>query len=75
MSEQERSLPDARGRSPGSGRADEPKTCATCGRRIDTDEWHPVATRTDDSGALLVYAFCDVSCREGWLDDGAPPGT
>lgn len=49
--------------------ADEPKTCANCGTRIDTTEWHPVVTRTDADGNFRVYAFCDTGCRDEWLDD------
>lgn len=52
-----------------SGRADEPKTCANCGRQIDTKEWHPLATRSDSDGNFRVYAFCSVDCRDEWTDD------
>lgn len=52
-----------------SARADEPKTCANCGSQIDTKEWHPLVTRTDDDGTFRVYAFCDVDCRGEWTDD------
>ena len=45
-------------------RADEPKTCANCGKRIDTSEWHPLATRVDDDGNFTVYAFCSDRCRD-----------
>lgn len=48
-------------------RADEPKTCANCGRQIDTTEWHPLATRMDD-GNFQVYAFCSDDCRAEWAD-------
>lgn len=54
-----------------SGRADEPKTCANCGAEIDTREWHPLATRTNDDGNLRVYAFCEEDCRDEWADAGA----
>lgn len=48
-------------------RADEPKICANCGKQIDTMEWHPVVTRTDDDdGRFRVYAFCDEDCRDKW---------
>lgn len=52
-----------------SGRADEPKICANCGSEIDTKEWHPLVTRTDDDGNFRVYAFCDEDCRDEWTDD------
>lgn len=52
-----------------SGRADEPKICTNCGSSIDTKEWHPLETRTDDDGNFEVYAFCDDECRDEWLDD------
>lgn len=51
-----------------STRADEPKICANCGDRIDTKEWHPVVTRTDEDGTFRVYAFCDEDCRDEWKD-------
>lgn len=52
-----------------SVRADEPKTCAHCGTQIDTTEWHPLVTRTDDDGTFRVRAFCDDGCRDEWADD------
>lgn len=52
-----------------SARADEPKTCANCGTEIDTREWHPLTTRTDDDGDFQVYAFCSDECRDEWADD------
>lgn len=45
------------------------RRCATCGSRIDTTEWHPLATRVDDAGEFHVHAFCDAACRDAW--DGA----
>lgn len=54
-----------------SGRADQPKICANCRKQIDTKEWHPVLTRTDDDGNFWVYAFCDEECRDEWLDTSA----
>lgn len=52
-----------------SVRADEPKSCANCGTQIDTTEWHPLVTRTDDDGSFRVFAFCDGDCRDEWADD------
>lgn len=49
-------------------RADQPKTCANCGKQIDTSEWHPLVTRTDDDGTFRVYAFCSEKCRDEWTD-------
>lgn len=45
------------------------RRCAACGSRIDTTEWHPIATRVDESGGFHVHAFCDADCRDAW--DGA----
>lgn len=47
---------------------DQPKRCANCGAEIETDEWHPVATRRNGDDFQL-YAFCTEACREAW--DGA----
>lgn len=52
-----------------SGRADQPKMCVNCGKQIETTEWHPLVTRTDDDGNFHVYAFCDEACREEWAND------
>lgn len=49
-----------------SVRADEPKSCANCGVAIDTEEWHPLVTRTDPGGNFRLYAFCDENCRNEW---------
>lgn len=57
---------DARGRAE-NDRADEPKTCENCGVRIDTSQWHPVVAEEVD-GTFRVYAFCDASCRDEWID-------
>lgn len=54
-------------------RADEPKTCANCGTQIDTTAWHPLVTRTDDDDTFRVYAFCDETCREEWVDSDNNP--
>jgi hypothetical protein len=50
-------------------RADEPQVCANCGGEIETEEWHPLVTQTDDDGRFRVYAFCDENCRDKWKDD------
>lgn len=52
-----------------STRADEPKICANCGTQIDTKEWHPLITQTDDDGRFRVYAFCDEDCRDEWRNN------
>jgi hypothetical protein len=68
MSDDERETDADAARTDDSERADRPKSCAHCGKRIDTTEWHPVAT-VDDDGAFRVYAFCDEDCRDEWIDD------
>jgi len=47
-------------------RANQRRQCANCGRRIDTTEWHPLATERDDDGDFNVYAFCSEHCRDEW---------
>lgn len=42
------------------------KTCANCRARLDTEEWHPVVTRTDETGELRLYTFCDEECEAEW---------
>ena len=56
-------------RGEASARADEPKVCGNCGAGIETKEWHPLVTRTDDDGRFRVYAFCDGTCRDEWTGD------
>lgn len=40
--------------------------CHHCGTAIDTAEWYPVVTSTDETGALELYSFCDTQCRAAW---------
>lgn len=40
--------------------------CACCRTTVRTDEWHPVASRTDREGTRIV-PFCSEDCRERWL--------
>jgi predicted nucleic acid-binding Zn ribbon protein len=40
--------------------------CAVCGTAIDTEEWHPVASRSAPEGTRIV-PFCSEACREQWL--------
>jgi len=47
------------------GEAADATRCATCGARIDSTAWHPVATQFDD-GEFTLHAFCSVDCREEW---------
>ena len=42
--------------------------CAYCGSAIDVTSWHPLLSRTED-GEVSLYPFCDVNCRDAWLDD------
>ena len=42
--------------------------CAHCGSVVDVAHWHPLVSRVDDDEVSL-YAFCDVDCRNIWLDD------
>lgn len=68
MDDNEQAATDEGGHTESSGRADEPKSCANCGTQIDTAEWHPIVTRTDDDGSFHVYAFCDEDCRDEWQE-------
>lgn len=43
------------------------KRCRNCGEPIDTSEWYPVETVTDEDGNLEFYEFCSISCRETYL--------
>lgn len=47
-------------------RADQPTYCAVCGDGIETDDWHPVATRQNGDEEFQLYAFCSEDCREAW---------
>jgi len=40
--------------------------CHYCGSLIDTGEWYPVVTTTDDAGAVELYSFCRERCRDCW---------
>lgn len=42
--------------------------CAYCGAVIDVTSWHPLVSRVED-GEVRLYPFCDVNCRDAWLDD------
>lgn len=43
--------------------------CATCGARIDTTVWYPVATHVDDADEFHLYEFCCTECRDDWVDE------
>lgn len=63
-------MPERGGSSSGDqsetgGEATEVTHCATCGARIDSTVWHPVATRFDDA-EFTLYAFCSIDCRDEW---------
>lgn len=58
---------DGSGRSGGATADAVPTWCDYCGGAIATDEWHPVATRRDDTGRVEIHDFCGVECRERWL--------
>lgn len=45
------------------------KTCAYCGAAINTNEWYPVTTGSDEDGNLQIYSFCGESCRNEWCDE------
>lgn len=51
------------------------KTCAVCGSRIDTEEWHPVVSEWDDADDFHIYAFCSSGCREAWADEESAPSS
>lgn len=42
--------------------------CTYCGSTIDVTNWHPLLSRIE-GGDLHLYAFCDVECRDAWLED------
>lgn len=44
---------------------DEPTRCAACGAVIDTSDWYPVATDTND-GTLRLHPLCDEACHRAW---------
>lgn len=58
----------ARANSEGFVRADQSATCARCGAHIDTSEWHPLMTETNNDGSFRVYAFCSEECRDEWAE-------
>ncbi|WP_134672009.1 DUF7576 family protein [Halorussus marinus] len=41
--------------------------CHCCGDPIDTDDWHPVATRRDEDGRIQIHDFCCEDCRSAWV--------
>lgn len=41
--------------------------CHYCGSPIDTAEWYPIVTTTDEGGKVELYPFCDNRCRDTWL--------
>jgi len=41
--------------------------CDYCDGPIDTDDWHPVATRRDDGGRIQIRDFCCDDCRDAWV--------
>lgn len=45
------------------------KRCAHCRDPIETSEWYPIVTRTDDHGELRMIAFCSEACRDAWIDE------
>ncbi|WP_123620048.1 hypothetical protein [Halorubrum sp. CSM-61] len=63
MAEGDSSAPDDPSET--GGEATEATRCATCGARIGSTAWHPVAARFDD-GEFTLYAFCSIECREEW---------
>jgi len=55
--------------SPGVGNDAAQDRCDHCGGPIDTDDWHPVATRRDDDGRIQIRDFCCDDCRDAWLGE------
>jgi hypothetical protein len=47
---------------------DHDERCAHCGSPIDVTSWHPLLSRIEDDD-IHLYPFCDVDCRDAWLDD------
>ncbi|WP_435359353.1 DUF7576 family protein [Haloarchaeobius sp. DFWS5] len=44
-------------------------SCEVCGDSVETTEWHPAATQSDDEGNIQILTFCDEQCRDHWLDE------
>ena len=40
--------------------------CQYCGSPIDTADWYPIVTATDERGKVELYAFCTKQCRNTW---------
>jgi len=42
--------------------------CPRCGKRLPTEEWCPIVSRSDSDGTLHVHTFCDDACKNAWLE-------
>lgn len=40
--------------------------CATCGERVDTNDWHPASTWVDEDDEFELLVFCSKRCRIRW---------
>lgn len=56
--------------SPGMPRLDDEEDgsgiCATCGERVDTNDWHPASTWVDEDDEFELLVFCSKRCRIRW---------
>ena len=40
--------------------------CGNCAAALEATVRCPVTTRRDESGRLLLFAFCDEACKREW---------
>lgn len=55
----------------GVGDSNDGATCAHCGVRIETREWHPVTSVSDDGETVRIVPFCSLDCRREWVRETA----
>lgn len=60
------SIADASLRETQDADADPIQICATCNAGVEDSAWHPVSTRTTDTGEVVVYLFCTDACKAQW---------
>ena len=37
--------------------------CKHCGERVETSEWYPIETVTEDDDTVVLWHFCTEECR------------
>ncbi len=52
-------------RTPSAIADEQLEICSNCGKRVETNEWHPVVA-TDDTNDFRIHAFCGTTCRDSW---------